>query len=183
MGEPLVDLCLVHPHILLDIRYATENNFLGRKLYSQPKAFLRKTVAEKIGRVQDKLEKKGLGLKIWDAYRPLSVQESLWKVVPDERYVADPKKGSSHNRGAAVDLTLVTSALVELTMPTPFDDFTEQAHSDAANLPSECIENRELLKEVMVSEGFVPLPTEWWHFDDEHALSYDLLSIPFEELG
>jgi len=182
MDEPLVNLADLYPTIILEMRYATENNFLGKKLYSLPKAYLRKSVAEKIGRIQYRLEQKQLGLKIWDAYRPLPVQERLWEMVADERYVADPQKGSSHNRGAAVDLTLVTRDKIELAMPTPFDSFSELAHSNATNVPAECIENRELLKEMMSTEGFIVLPTEWWHFDDAHSASFDLLSTPFEEL-
>ena len=182
MDEPLINLALNYPHIVLDIRYATTNNFLGKKIYSQPKAYLRKSVAEKIGRIQQRLEKKGLGLKIWDAYRPLPVQEKLWETIADERYVADPKKGSSHNRGAAVDLTLVTHDKIELVMPTEFDSFSEQAHSGALTLSPESGLNRDLLRDAMASEGFIVLPTEWWHFDDEYTASYSLLSTPFEEL-
>lgn len=183
MNEPLYDLSLMNPRIILDIKYATADNFVGKPVYTLAKAYLRKSVAEKLSRVQEALEKRGLGLKIWDAYRPLPVQQILWDLVPDERYVADPKKGSVHNRGAAVDVTLVNAQGEELAMPTIFDDFTEKAHLDCEDLPQEVLANREILIAAMVAEGFSPLATEWWHFNDPEAESYSLLSMPFEELA
>jgi len=129
----------VNRRIRLDIRYATTNNFTGQAVYPSAKAYLRKTVAAKLGAVQTDLESQGLGLKVWDAYRPLAVQKKFWAIMPDERYVADPAKGSRHNRGSAVDVTLVR-------------------------------------------HGFVPFPTEWWHFDDADWASYDLLDIDLTTL-
>jgi D-alanyl-D-alanine dipeptidase len=104
-------------------------------------------------------------LKVYDCYRPPEVQKKFWALVPDERYVANPVKGSKHSLGAAVDLTLVDRRGRELEMPTRYDDFTERAHRDYMKLPRRAIRNRALLREVMVRHGFVPLPTEWWHFD------------------
>lgn len=172
----------MHPRILLDIRYATDHNFMKKKLYSTPRCFLRKSVADKLARIQDDLEKKGLGLKIFDGYRPLSVQKMLWELLPDPRYVADPQKGSCHNRGAAVDLTLVDEKGNPLEMPTDYDDFTFRAHRDCLDLPEQVIKNRDALQEIMLKEGFIPLATEWWHFDDENWQHFPLEDRSFEEL-
>jgi D-alanyl-D-alanine dipeptidase len=165
-GSGFVDIAALNPHIRLDIRYATTNNFTHRRVYEVARCMLREGTARKLDAVQRDLERMGLGLKVFDCYRPLSVQRKFWAILPDERYVADPAQGSRHNRGAAVDLTLVTSDGHELRMPTGFDDFTEKAHRDFQALPPEAIRNRTLLERVMKKRGFVPLPTEWWHFDD-----------------
>ena len=107
----------------------------------------------------------GLRLKIWDGYRPVAAQWKFWKLVPDEGYVSDPRKGGRHTRGTAVDLTLITKEGHELLMPSVFDDFSEKAHRNFMDAPKEAIQNRELLQKVMEKHGFVGLPTEWWHFD------------------
>jgi D-alanyl-D-alanine dipeptidase len=179
----LVDLSTLNATFHLDIRYATPNNFMGKVLYSHARAFLQEPVAHKLNRVQKELEKRALRLKIWDAYRPLSVQKMLWSEVPDERYVANPDTGSSHNRGAAIDLTLVDAQGNELFMPTGFDDFTDKAHSTYQDLEPEQLANREILHSCMVAEGFIPLETEWWHFNDSHAQDYPILDISFEEIA
>lgn len=178
----LVDVQKINPRIKIDIKYATEDNFTGQKLYNVPKCFLRKFVALKLDSVQKELEKIGLGLKVWDCYRPLSVQKILWAIVPDERYVANPAKGSRHNRGCAVDLTLVDSLGNELPMPTKYDDFTEKAHRNYNDLPDTVVKNRKLLEDVMKKYGFIPLPTEWWHFDFEGWEKFSILDIPLEKL-
>lgn len=178
----LVDIQKINPRIKIDIKYATEDNFTGRKLYSVPKCFLRRFVALKLDSVQKELEKIELGLKVWDCYRPLSVQEILWSIVPDERYVANPAKGSRHNRGCAVDLTLVDSLGNELPMPTKYDDFTEKAHRNYKDLPDTVVKNRKLLEDVMKKYGFIPLPSEWWHFDFEGWEKFSILDIPLEKL-
>ncbi len=178
----LVDIRTINPRIVLDIKYATSDNFVSKPVYTAAKAYLQQAVAGKLDRVQRDLEKQSLGLKIWDAYRPLSVQKQLWSLVPDERYVADPAKGSSHNRGAAVDVTLVDAFGGELFMPTGFDDFSEKAHYDYQELTQEQLHNRTLLAESMERQGFVSLPTEWWHFSDPDVRTYPLLDISFEEL-
>ena len=182
MTNPLVSLTLVSPSLLLDIRYATKNNFLGKQIYTQPVAFLRRSVAQRLHKVQEDLIQRGLGLKVWDAYRPLTVQKDLWQAVPDPRYVADPLKGSMHNRGAAVDVTLVDEKGHELVMPTGFDDFTEQAHLNYQPSDPKTLINRQILTEVMSKYGFQPIATEWWHFDDPEASSCPLESISFEDL-
>jgi len=178
----LVDIEKINPRIKVEIKYATEDNFTGRRLYDVGKCFLRRFVAVKLDSVQRELEKFGLGLKVWDCYRPLSVQKILWSIVPDERYVANPAKGSRHNRGCAVDLTLVDSCGNELPMPTKYDDFTEKAHRDYFDLPDTLIKNREILENVMRKYGFIPLPTEWWHFDFEGWEKFSILDIPLKEL-
>ncbi len=161
----LVDISRLDPAIRLDIRYATDNNFTGRVVYPSPRCLVRENVAEKLVRVQRKLKESGYGLKIFDGYRPLAVQKKFWSIMPVEDYVADPFKGSRHNRGAAVDVTLVDGEGREMPMPSGYDDFTEKAHRDYAGATEEELRNRALLEEAMKSEGFLPLPTEWWHFD------------------
>jgi D-alanyl-D-alanine dipeptidase len=177
-----VEISTVNPRILIDMRYATANNFMGRPLYRSAKCYLRKNVAFKLDAIQKKLEAQGLGLKVFDAYRPLSVQKIFWEFLPDDRYVADPAVGSKHNRGAAVDVTLVDHKGCELRMPTPFDDFTTKAHRDCTQLPPVTIENRLLLEKIMLLGGFIPLPTEWWHFDDADWMLYPVEDIPIEQL-
>ncbi len=177
-----VDLERFAPDIAREVRYATTNNFTGEVLYPSPQVFLRSSVAMKLRNVQMLLRKRRLGLKVWDAYRPLSVQKRLWERVSDPRYVANPAKGSKHNRGAAVDLTLVDGSGKELLMPTHFDDFSARAHRSCPDLPVEARENSRLLEEAMVAEGFLPLPHEWWHFDDKEWEEYPVEDISFEEL-
>jgi D-alanyl-D-alanine dipeptidase len=171
----IVNIQSVNPHVVLDIRYATTNNFTGKKVYDSANCLLRASTARKLSDAQRELEQSGLGLKVYDCYRPLAVQRKFWSLVPDERYVANPAKGSRHNRGAAVDLTLVDRNGQELPMPTPFDDFTDKAHRDYTQLPPEALKNRALLEQVMTRHGFVGLPTEWWHFDDADWPSYPII--------
>lgn len=176
--DELVELDKLIPGIALDIRYATTNNFTGQTLYPSARCFLRKRVAENLRAVQADLAAMGLGLKIFDGFRPLSVQKKMWAVFPHPGYVADPKKGSRHNRGAAVDLTLIRlSDGVELPMPTAFDDFTTKAHRDFKDLPEDVIHNRALLETLMTKHGFVGLPTEWWHFDDVNWKRYPIMDV------
>jgi D-alanyl-D-alanine dipeptidase len=178
-----VELVKISPRIRVDIRYATADNFTGKVLYTLSKCYLRKKVAEKLHRIQERIEARGLGLKVWDGYRPLSVQKLFWQILPDDRYVANPAIGSKHNRGAAVDVTLVDAKGNELLMPTLFDTFSEKAHRSCFDLPEEVIKNRELLESVMAEEGFVGLPTEWWHFDDADWQSYPVEDLSLELLN
>ena len=180
--QKFVDVSAISPRVFIDARYATINNFTGRKLYSSARCFLRKGVAKRLGEVQRNLESQGLGLKIFDGYRPRFVQRIFWDILPDERYVANPDIGSKHNRGAAVDVTLVNAQGQELDMPTPFDSFTVEAHSDYMDLPEEILENRELLHKAMQEGGFLSLPTEWWHFDAIDWEKYPLEDVAFEDL-
>ena len=179
---PLVDIGDIVPKIQVDIRYATRDNFLGEILYSVNRCLLHEEAAQALARVQRSLEKDGLGLKVWDCYRPLAIQERLWAKAPDDRYVADPKKGSRHNRGAAVDLTLTDNQGREQEMPTPYDDFTEKAHRNFAGVTAGAKENRERLDAAMKVGGFIGLDTEWWHFDYDGWGRYQLMDIPLEPI-
>ncbi len=162
------------------MRYATTNNFMRRTLYKQSRCLLRAIAAEQLSQVQSDLEAEGLGLKVYDCYRPLSVQKQMWKLVPDNRFVANPATGSRHNRGSAVDVTLVDQLGKELTMPTAFDDFTEQADIDYDGASPIAKRNRQRLKEAMVKRGFAPLQTEWWHFDAANWAQFPVLDVPLE---
>jgi len=164
--KKMVELKTIVPNIQYDLRYATVNNFMHQQVYKEGShTFLRLIVARALGRVQQELNEKDLSLKIWDAYRPYSVTEKMWELIKDERYVADPKKGSGHNRGIAVDLTIIDRTTgKELDMGTGFDNFTDTAHQTFKNLPLEILNNRGLLKTVMEKNGFVAMETEWWHF-------------------
>lgn len=179
------DLRLTIPGIVIDLRYAGTGNFMKQRLYpvKTSTTYLRKTAAEKLAAVQQQLNEKKLGLKIWDAYRPYSVTEKMWEPIKDDRYAADPRFGSGHNRGAAVDLTLVDlSTLKELNMGTGFDHFSDTAHVNFKNLPADILANRQLLRSIMESNGFKVLDTEWWHFYLPDAKKYDLLDLSFKQL-
>jgi D-alanyl-D-alanine dipeptidase len=161
----LVDIRSINPNILVDLRYACENNFTGKKVYDFEQCLLLPQVASNLDNVQKELELVGLGIKIWDGYRPISAQWKFWELMPDERYVSDPRKGGRHTRGTAVDLTLVNKEGIELLMPTLFDDFSSKAHRECEDLPIEAIEHRDFLREVMEAHGFSGIETEWWHYD------------------
>lgn len=150
--------------ILLDLRYATDSNFVGEQMYDCGRCFLRPPVARAVVAVHQKLQEEGLGLKMFDCYRPRPVQQKLWDKVPDARYVADPRKGSMHNRGTAVDLTIVDSTGQQLDMGTPYDFFGKEAYPAYRDLPETVLSNRQLLHESMKAAGFAAIRTEWWHF-------------------
>jgi D-alanyl-D-alanine dipeptidase len=172
------------PDIYLDLKYATTDNFMHEKLYPPIyTTFLRKPAADALRSVVAELKKQNLTVKIFDAYRPYSITEKMWEKVKDDRYAADPSKGSGHNRGAAVDLTLIDlKTKKELPMGTGFDNFTDTAHSDFAQLPESILSNRNLLKSVMEKYGFKQLSTEWWHFYLPNSSTFELLDIRFADL-
>ena len=176
----LVPIQQVAPGVKLDIRYATTNNFTHRKVYDRAVCYLRPSTAAKLAAAEKEFESLGYRIQVYDCYRPLTVQKKFWALVPDERYVANPAKGSRHNRGAAVDLTLITPDGKELPMPTGYDDFTEKAHREYQKLPAEALKNRALLERVMTKHGFVGMPTEWWHFDDSEFEKYPVMDVPIE---
>ena len=179
----LVDLTKYIPHIRLDIRYATANNFTHQVLYQRAAAYLKLPAAKALKEVQEELEERGLGLLIYDGYRPFSVTQKMWEIVPDERYAANPAKGSGHNRGIAVDLTLCDLKTGKpLAMPTDFDDFTEKAHQSYNVQDTSVANNRKLLREVMERHGFINLTTEWWHFYLKDGQEYPLMNIDFKQL-
>ncbi len=175
----LVELKKIDPSIVLEILYATPKNFTGQAVYSSDRCYLQRKTAERLHRVQKILKKKGLGLKVWDGYRPLFVQKIFWSIFPNPTYLADPAKGSKHNRGAAVDLTLIDANGNELLMPSGFDDFTYLPNTGS----EEARKNQTILDDAMKAEGFIPLIREWWHFDDPDWETYPILDIPIEELS
>ena len=174
----IVPLYSIDSSIVADVRYATTNNFTGMILYPTNKVYIRKMVGEALSRVNRELtEKYNYRIKIFDGYRPLSVQKKMWEIMPDDRYVADPAKGSRHNRGAAVDVTIIDSLGNQLKMGTEYDNFTERAHYEYQNLPMQVLENRKLLRKVMVKYGFHPITTEWWHFDFNGWEKFSILDV------
>jgi beta-N-acetylhexosaminidase/D-alanyl-D-alanine dipeptidase len=186
--DALVDVRRLDPTIRLDVRYATTSNFTGVAVYPVARCLLRREVAERLVRVQRRLQAEGLGLLVWDCYRPFSIQQRFWALVPDPRYVAEPVvrdgrpvDGSKHNRGAAVDVTLVDAAGAPLVMPTDYDDFTARAHRDAADWSPVARRNADVLERAMTAAGFEPFPTEWWHFDGPGWQRYDLADVPLRE--
>jgi D-alanyl-D-alanine dipeptidase len=184
-SKRMVELRTLLPGVRYDLRYATANNFMHRRMYTPPTrhTFLRAPAAQALAAVQRELGSQGYGLKIFDAYRPYSVTVSFWELVKDERYVANPSKGSGHNRGLAVDLTIVDLKTgQELDMGTGFDNFTDTAHQGFTGLPDTVLKNRELLKTMMQKHGFTPLETEWWHYYWPNDKNYEVLDIPFAAL-
>jgi len=179
----LVNLENVIPGIVTDIRYATDNNFTGEVIYEMARAYARHPVAVALKLVQDSLAVHGLGLKIYDAYRPYAATLRFFEVYPDTNFVANPRFGSRHNRGCAVDITLVDlTTKQEIAMPTVFDDFTEKAHPQYTNLPQEVIANRTFLFSVMKHFGFTFYHSEWWHFDFDGWEKYPLMDLTFDQL-
>lgn len=177
-ASDIVDIRSIDSTIVLDIRYATANNFTKQVLYPVAKAKLRRVAAESLAAVQRELKKMNLGLKIFDGYRPLSIQRILWNIVPNTNFVADPKKGSKHNRGAAVDLTIIDAQGNELEMPTGYDDFTEKASHAYMDLTPEAMANRALLLDVMTRHGFHSIKSEWWHYDFRGWEQFDIMDEP-----
>lgn len=159
-----LDVTWLDSTIVIDIRYATTDNFTGEVMYPCARCILRPEVAQAILRVHLKLKKRGLGLKLYDCYRPRSVQEALWAKMPDARYVTPPAKGSMHNRGMAVDLTIIDENRLELDMGTPYDFFGQEAYHTFTGHPDSVLANRELLKSLMLEAGFGHIRTEWWHY-------------------
>lgn len=178
-----VDVGELEPAIILDIRYATANNFTGQAIYPVARCLLRRDAALRLLRVQEALRKQGYRLIVFDCYRPLSVQKRFWEIMPDERYVADPSKGSRHNRGAAVDVSLADSAGKPLPMPTSYDDFSAKAHRGWKGAAPEALRNSALLETAMKAEGFEPFPTEWWHFDAPGWENYPVSDFPLKKSG
>lgn len=179
----LLELKKYIPGLVLDIRYATTDNFMKRVMYKQARAFARRPVVMQLRKIQAELKKKGYGLKVFDAYRPYQVTLAFYAEASDKNFVANPKKGSKHNRGCAVDLTLIhLKTGAALPMPTPYDSFAPEASSTYADLPAAVLKNRAELIGIMQKHGFRVIPNEWWHFDFTGWQNYDLMDIPFEQL-
>jgi len=181
--KQMVDITRVDPTIRLDIRYATANNMLKRQLYPVARAYLRAPAARALADAQRELAHEGLGIKVFDGYRPYRVTRLLWEPLKNPNYAADPAKGSRHNRGAAVDLTLVDLKTgEELPMPTGYDAMSPRAAQSFNDLPADVIANRAKLLAVMQRHGFDPLPSEWWHFDYRGWERFELMDVPIEAL-
>lgn len=181
----LIDLEKNVPFIQLDLRYATRENFTHVRMYpgNTRQTYLRKPAALALSAAAKELKELNLGFRIWDAYRPYHVTVKFWELIHDERYVANPAKGSGHNRGIAVDLTLYELTTgKEISMPTDFDDFSEQAHHGSILADPEKMKNRELLRSIMEKHGFKKFETEWWHYSWPESHRFDVLDIPFEKL-
>ncbi len=159
-----VELHSLDTTFVYDLRYATKYNFVHKKMYPCPKCFVRPEVAKALLQIQKELKIRGFRLKLFDCYRPGKVQKELWKIMPDPSYVADPKKGSMHNRGVAVDLTIIDRNGKELDMGTPFDFFGKKAYHAYHNLPDTVRKNRLFLKNLMQKYDLEPIKSEWWHY-------------------
>ena len=181
LASDLVDLARHDPRLRLDIRYATPANFMGRVLYPVARAVAQRPVAEALSRVQTRAEAAGYGLLIFDAYRPWRITKAMWEQTPPDKreFVADPRAGSRHNRGCSIDLSLHRGG-IDVTMPSPYDDFTPAAYRSYAAAPPEALRLSRLLEAWMVAEGFVPLPNEWWHYDWAEWRRYPIMDVPLE---
>lgn len=173
--------------IIVDLRYATADNFTGQIIYPVAVAALNRETAEKLVRANQIFQESGYTIKVWDAYRPLSVQSILWEAFPDSRYVIKPENPplasgfrARHNNGMSVDITLVDRHGRELEMPSEFDDFSEKAWPDSPQISAEARSNLDLLISVMESVGFIGVSTEWWHYNDVTAAPTPYLDVPLE---
>jgi len=184
-NKQMVELKSLIPNIVYDLKYASDKNFMRRNMYPGKTSytFLRLPAARALALVQKELNEKGMGLKIFDAYRPYSVTEKFWEMVLNEKYVADPKKGSGHNRGLSADLTLIyLHNGKDLQMPTGFDNFSDTAHHSFMNIPFDALQNRKLLKDIMEKYGFKMFETEWWHYSWPDEKNYfEVMDIPFSD--
>ena len=180
----LVELIKLDSTIKLDIRYATDNNFVGRAVYPEARAFLQKPAAKGLLGVHKKLKKRGLGLLIFDGYRPWAITKLFWEVTPEDKrkFVANPEKGSKHNRGCAVDLTVYNLKTGQpVPMPSGYDEFTERASPDYTGGTDEERANRDLLRKLMEDKGFAVNANEWWHFDYKNWEDYAIYDISFAD--
>lgn len=179
----LVNLEKFIPGFVLDIRYATTNNFTGEKIYNLARAYARKPVAESLKKIQADLKKQGLGIKIYDGYRPYSATVKFYETYRDTTYVASPYKGSRHNRGCALDLTVIDLKTgQELEMPTGYDSFKKEAWPTSPVSDPTIRKNRQLLIDAMEKHGFKVNASEWWHFDFVGWQKFSVMDIDFEEL-
>jgi D-alanyl-D-alanine dipeptidase len=179
----LVDLARFDPRLSFDIRYATPENFMGRVLYPLARAVAQRPVAEALSKVQTQAEAASYGLVIFDAYRPWRITRAMWEQTPPAKreFVADPAVGSRHNRGCSIDLSLHKGG-IEVTMPSPYDDFTPAAYRSNTAAPAEALALSRMLESWMVAEGFVPLANEWWHYDWAAWRAYPILDVPLEDV-
>jgi len=181
--KELVDLEKIIPDMVMDIRYATTNNFMKEKIYTLSKAYARKPVAEALKKAQAEFKKMGLGIIMYDAYRPYKATVKFYELYHDTTYVASPYRGSRHNRGCALDMSIVDlKTKKEVKMPTEFDSFKKEAWPSTPIADPEARKNRELVIKVMKNNGFKVNSSEWWHFDFIGWQKYEVMDIDFEEL-
>lgn len=181
----LVEITKLDPTIKLDVRYATKNNFLGRRVYKHARAFLQRPAAEALVRVNQSLRKQGYGLVVFDGYRPWAITKIFWDATPEDKkiFVADPSKGSRHNRGCAVDLSMFELKTGQnVTMPSEYDEFTERAHINYDCATPETRRLRDLLRAAMEAEGFAVYEPEWWHYDYKDWKEYPIMNVKFSEI-
>jgi D-alanyl-D-alanine dipeptidase len=182
--KELVDLEVFIPGVVLDIRYATTNNFTGEKIYNLARAYARRPVAEALKAAQQEFVSRGAGIKIHDAYRPYKATVKFYELYKDTTYVASPYRGSRHNRGCAIDMTLIDlKSGKELKMPTEYDSFRKEAWPTTPVSDPEARKNRDLIISVMEKHGFKVNASEWWHFDFVGWSKYEVMDIDFEELS
>ncbi len=182
----LIELTKLSKTIKLDIRYATTNNFVGRAVYSEARAFLQRPAAEALVRVHKLLKREGLGLVIFDGYRPWAVTKLFWDVVAEDKrkFVANPEKGSKHNRGCAVDLSIYDRKTGKLLpMPSDFDEFSDRASPDYTGGTDIERANRDKLRRMMEAEGFTVNANEWWHFDYKDWEQFAIYDVAFSDVG
>jgi D-alanyl-D-alanine dipeptidase len=176
--ESLIDLSKLKSDFAFDLKYATANNFTGRKMYASSICCLQEGTAWKLVKANEELIKKGYRIKIWDAYRPYSVQKAMWKIMPNSHFLANPYNGGSkHNKGASVDITLVDANGKELEMPSSFDEFSIKASRNNPDMTKNARKNLKILTDAMVKSGFKSISNEWWHFDDTESAKYSILDV------
>ena len=182
----LVELTSLDPTIRLDVKYATSDNFVGRPVYREARAFLQRPAAEALVRAHRKLAEKGWGLMVFDGYRPWAVTKAFWDATPDDKklFVADPRRGSRHNRGCSVDVTLYDRTTGKAAdLGGAYDEFGPRSYVTWEGGTKEQLERREVLRGAMEREGFFVYPWEWWHFDYKDWGAFPILDVPFEKLG
>lgn len=176
----LINVFELDTTFILDVKYATEDNFTKQVLYPCQRCLLRKEVALALVKAHRSIKEQGYFIKLFDCYRPNSVQWKMWKIYPDKRYVADPAKGSVHNRGGAVDLSLTNSEKVEIDMGSPYDFFGQESHFAYTDLPETTINLRRFLRKELEQQGFGGITSEWWHFSYRNR-QYIVLDEPLCE--
>lgn len=165
------------PGLVLEIRYATEQNITGKKIYTDKRAWLREETIRKLAQVARELEEKGYRLVLWDGWRPASAQKVLWAAKPDGRFLTPPNRISRHTRGTSVDVSLADRNGKIVEMPSDHDEFTDRADEDFSDVPKEVAQRARLLRKAMFRAGFSGVPDEWWHYDLRDWASYDPIEV------
>ena len=163
--------------LVLEIRYATEQNITGKKIYADKRAWLREETIRKLAQVARELEEKGYRLVLWDGWRPASAQKALWAAKPDGRFLTPPNRISRHTRGTSVDVSLADRNGKILEMPSDHDEFTDRADEDFSDVPKEVAQRARLLRKAMFRAGFSGVPDEWWHYDLRDWASYEPIEL------